>query len=275
MRFTLKEYQEDAVVDVLNNLRKARRTWRHDRDPSSFSLTATTGAGKTVMAAAVIEALFNGNDEYDFDADPGAVVLWFTDDPALNEQTRFRLNQASDVGSIRSTVIDNSFQEEQLSPGQVYFLNSQKLGKNSLLVRGAPEADRNGLFPMSRAAPDMRAHTMWDVLRNTIGDESLTLYLVLDEAHRGMNTRARQVRERATIVQRMVNGDSGVPPIPVVIGISATVERFNTAMSEAQGRVNYPNVVVDPVRVQASGLLKDDIRLEFPAEAGCNPPIFH
>lgn len=268
MRFTLKEYQEDAVVDVLNNLRKARRTWRQDRDPSSFSLTATTGAGKTVMAAAVIEALFNGNDECDFDADPGAVVLWFTDDPALNEQTRFRLNQASDVGSIRSTVIDNSFQEEQLSPGQVYFLNSQKLGKNSLLVRGAPETDRNGLFPMNRAAPDMRAHTMWDVLRNTIEDESLTLYLILDEAHRGMNTRARQVRERATIVQRMVNGDSGIPPIPVVIGISATVERFNTAMSEAQGRVNYPNVVVDPVRVQASGLLKDDIRLEFPAEAG-------
>jgi type III restriction enzyme len=39
-----------------------------------FSLTAATGAGKTVMAAAVFEALFHGDDRYNFDRDPGAVV---------------------------------------------------------------------------------------------------------------------------------------------------------------------------------------------------------
>jgi len=44
-------------------------------------IDAVTGAGKTVMAAAAFEALFHGNDEYDFDADPGAVVIWFSDDP--------------------------------------------------------------------------------------------------------------------------------------------------------------------------------------------------
>ena len=56
-----------------------------------LSLTATTGAGKTVMAAAVFEALFYGNDDYDFEADRGAVVLWFSDDPSLNEQSRHEL----------------------------------------------------------------------------------------------------------------------------------------------------------------------------------------
>ena len=44
----------------------------------------------------MIEALFDGNPDHDFDSDPGAVVLWFTDDPSLNEQTRFRLLDAAD-----------------------------------------------------------------------------------------------------------------------------------------------------------------------------------
>ena len=104
------------------------------------------------MAAAVIEALFEGNDDYDFDADPGAVVLWFTDDPALNAQTRSRLLEATDLEHSRLQVIDTDFQADALSPGKVYFLNAQKLGKNSLLVRNAPEA-RNDLFPLSRSVP--------------------------------------------------------------------------------------------------------------------------
>ena len=51
-------------------------------------------------------------------------------------------------------------------------------------------------------------------------------------------------------------------------GVSATVERFNDAMAKAENRTSYPPVLVDPARVQESGLLKDDIRLDFPAEAG-------
>lgn len=271
MRFTLKDYQTDAVVDVLRNLRKARRNWQEDGDATAFSLTATTGSGKTVMAAAVIEALFEGNDDYDFEADPGAVVLWFTDDPALNAQTKGRLLEASDLDHSRLQVIENDFQADALSPGKVYFLNAQKLGKNSLLVRGAPETN-NDLFPLSRTAPpDLRAQTMWDILRNTIEDPQLTLYLILDEAHRGMKTpSARERNERATIVQRLINGTGGggFPPIPLVWGISATAQRFDAAMEHAQNRIKLPNVVVDPTRVQESGLLKDDIRLEFPAEDG-------
>lgn len=271
MRFTLKDYQTDAVVDVLRNLRKARRNWQEDGDATAFSLTATTGSGKTVMAAAVIEALFEGNDDYDFEADPSAVVLWFTDDPALNAQTRGRLLEASDLDYSRLQVIDNDFQADALLPGKVYFLNAQKLGKNSLLVRGAP-ASNNDLFPLSRTVPpDLRAQTMWDILRNTIEDQKRTLYLILDEAHRGMRTpTVRERNERATIVQRLINGmgGGGLPPMPVVWGISATVQRFDAAMEHAQKRIKLPNVVVDPARVQESGLLKDDIRLEFPAEDG-------
>ena len=271
MRYTLKDYQDDAVADVLERLARARDDWHRWQSPVAFSLTATTGAGKTVMAAAVIEALFHGNPTLEFGPDPGAVVLWFTDDPSLNEQTRFRLLDASDqIAHSRLVVIENTFNRAKLDPGKVYFLNRQKLGSNSLLVRGTPgdsaaEAQRDFL-PM----PDARAYTMWDTLANTIADEQLTLYLILDEAHRGMKQpNARRDRaEKATIVQRLINGAKGVPPLPIVWGISATVQRFNEAMERAEGRTTYPHVVVDPVRIQESGLLKDDIRLDFPTEAG-------
>lgn len=266
MRYSLKDYQNDAVAEVLGNLADARDDWRRKRRITAFSLTATTGAGKTVMAAAVIEALFSGNAELNFAADPGAVVLWFTDDPSLNEQTRFKLMDAADrINSSRLEVIGNTFSREKLEPGKVYFLNSQKLSKNSLLVRGAPEPDPDDpQYSLQMSPPDARAHTMWDILRNTIEDENLTLYLILDEAHRGM----KSDRERATTVQKLINGTNGTPPIPVVLGVSATVERFDKAMERQHGRTMLPNVVVDPTRVQESGLLKDDIRLDFPTESG-------
>jgi len=268
MKFTLKDYQADAVRDALSNLKKARKRWHEYADKHAFSLTAVTGAGKTVMAAAAFEALFHGDDEYDFDADPGAVVIWFSDDPALNEQTRFRLMEASD--RIRHTdmvVVENTFNRVKFEAGKIYFLNTQKLGKNSLLVRGFEGDGDGGLFPDTR--PDMRSFTIWDTIRNTIEDPELTLYLVLDEAHRGMGNLTNAAQSaKSTIVQRLINGISGVPGIPVVWGISATVERFKKAMEGAQKRITLPDVVVDSTKVQESGLIKDTIILDIPDDVG-------
>lgn len=262
MKFTAKDYQNEAVLDVLDRLRKARKRWHEDGERSAFSLTAATGAGKTVMAADVFEALFHGDDERDFVADPGAVVIWFSDDPSLNEQTHFRLREASDRLNLTDLVIvDNTFNREKFRPGKVYFLNTQKLSRTSLLVRGhEPTAD---MLPAMR--PDLRSHTIWDTIRNTIEDPNLTLYLVLDEAHRGMR-QATGGAERSTIVSRLINGHAGVPPIPIVWGISATVERFEEAMRSAEERTQMPVVKVDPQKVQDSGLLKDAIILDVPDE---------
>jgi hypothetical protein len=270
MKFTLKDYQDGAVRDLLVNLRKARKRWREDGDRHAFSLTAVTGAGKTVMAAAAFEALFHGDDNYDFEADLGAVVIWFSDDPSLNEQTRFRLMEASDrLNHSDLVVVQNTFNQAKFEPGKIYFLNTQKLGKKSLLVRGSDPEEDHPTLPEMR--PDLRSHTIWDTIQNTIEDPYLTLYLVLDEAHRGMgNPSAAEQKDKSTIVKRLINGAGAVPAIPVVLGISATVERFNVAMAEAQaqGRDLLQNVVVDSAKVQESGLLKDTIILDIPDEVG-------
>lgn len=275
MRYTLKDYQADAVRDALRNLERARDSFRRFGALSHFSLTATTGAGKTVMAAAIIEALFFGSDDFDVEPDPGAVVLWFSDDPSLNEQSRARIQAAASELDFRLRIVESTFSAPMFEPRNVYFLNTQKLSRNSRLVRGAvdqsllPGLD---LEPAARQArlgldsrPDLLQSSIYDTIANTIADKDLTLYLILDEAHRGMQSGPS---ERTTIVQRLINGHGAVPPIPIVFGISATVERFDTAMRGMKGRDALSPVTVDSALVQASGLLKDDIALYIPAEEG-------
>ncbi len=270
MKFTLKPYQSEAVDDLLQALDRARRLYHEDEVASSVSLSATTGAGKTVMAAAVIESLFWGSEKFEVEPDPGAVVIWFSDDPNLNEQTKDRLRQASEKFTYDQLLtIQHPFAQPKLDPHKVYFLNTGKLTKSSLLTRG--HVDDGDVFEtMTPAAnPDLQGWTIWETIANTINDEALTVYLILDEAHRGFNTRANS--DKPTIVRRLVNGHSGYPAIPIVWGISATIQRFRDAMSEADAdasRRALPPVQVDPKRVQESGLVKDTIVLDIPNEAG-------
>lgn len=265
MRYTLKDYQSEAVGGVLRNLAQAKDMYHRYGSLSQFSLSATTGAGKTVMAAAVIEALVTGSDEFDFPADPGAVILWFSDDPSLNEQSRARIQAASSELDWRLKLITNDFRDTSFQPGHVYFLNTQKLSKSSNLVKGAgAKLDPTSTIDELTPAPDEMQSNIYDTIINTIENKDLTLYLVLDEAHRGMKPQ----RDRATIVQRLINGQGVVPPIPIVFGISATVDRFEQAMKAVTGRSALPSVQVDSALVQASGLLKDDIVLSIPAETG-------
>lgn len=256
MQFKLKDYQEDAVRIVLRRLDEARDDYRNKDRLVAFALSAITGAGKTVMASAVFEALFDGSEEHEFDGDPSAVVLWVTDDPNLNEQTRFRIMEASDrLGASRLLVIEDKFNAERLAPGKVYFLNRQKLTGKTFITHS-----------------NKRTYTLWETIANTINDPDCTLYLVLDEAHRGMRpsnvSRDTEERDRSSTVLRLINGHDGMPPAPIVWGISATVERFNDAMRDVKGRTTLPIVAVDNTAVQASGLLKDTITLDLPDEAG-------
>ena len=251
MRYRLFSYQRDAAAGCLERLGRARHDWDQGGNRSAFALSAITGAGKTVIATAVIEAILHGSSDLGVEADPRAMFMWVTDDPALNRQTRNKMLAGSDLlQPSRLTVLDNDFLDSTLRPGRVYFLNVQKLSRTSSLAQGG----RN-----------LRQFSMWDVLANTIKGGDADLYLVLDEAHRGM----RPASDRKTIVQRLVTGVQGSnPPMPMVWGISATIERFTTAMQGATDRTTYPFVEVDIDKVRASGLVKDEIGLDEPDEQG-------
>jgi hypothetical protein len=251
MRYDLFDYQREAAVQVLQSLARARRDWDDYESSSAFALSAVTGAGKTVIATAVIEAIVHGSSDLDCEPDPEATFLWVTDDPALNRQTRNKMLAASDLlDPARLIILENDFVDSNLNPGRVYFLNIQKLSKTSGLAQG-----RNNL----------RQYSMWEIIENTIEAEGTHLYLVLDEAHRGM----KQAADRKTIVQRIIGGQPAAnPPVPITWGISATIERFTAAMEGAKDRTTYPPVAIDIDKVRASGIIKDQIDLDEPEDSG-------
>ena len=258
MQFSLFPYQEAAACGVLGHLNKARFLYREHKDVSAFSLSACTGAGKTVIASAVIESLFFGSDTFGEDPDPTAVVLWLTDDESLNTQTRNRIIQSSELHIEQLVPIDSPDFPEKLDAQTVYFLNIHKF--------------YDGSSSWSKAS-NSRPWSLWDTVANTINDKNRTLYLILDEAHRGMadadkaKAKATNEKSRSTTVLRLINGEKGRPAVPIVWGISATPERFDMAMAGIE-RSKFSPVVVPPSEVQASGLLKDAILLHSPDEKG-------
>lgn len=250
MRFTLKDYQTEAVGKILTTLGYAREDWHGRKRRTAFALSSTTGSGKTVIAATVIEALLHGSDEFDVEPDPSAVVLWVSKDPALNAQTRSRFIECADrIPAGDLVLLDKAYAEDSLQTGTVYFINPDKLGKNADFVKHT----------------DDRHFTFWEIIANTVGDEDKTLYMVLDEAHEGMKA---QSSGDQTIVQRIINGSGDNPAVPVVWGISATVRRFDEAMAKADAFTKEKNVVIDPKAVQDSGLLKNALTLDIPDEDG-------
>ena len=154
MELPLKSYQTDAARAILTTLGYAREDWhspRHRR--TAFSLSSTTGSGKTVIAAAVIEALLRGSAEFDVDRDESAVFLWVSKDPSLNTQTRRRfLRYLPEIPSSDFIVLDETYGGSSLERGRVYFINPDKLRQGSRFVKHT----------------DTRHYTFWEILKNTI-----------------------------------------------------------------------------------------------------------
>lgn len=78
---------------------------------------------------------------------------------------------------------------------------------------------------------DQRHDTFWEIADNTIADPECHLYVVIDEAHRGM-VESRAERDRATsIMQRFIKGENGMRPAPVILGVTATPQRFHDLLA--------------------------------------------
>lgn len=265
MRVELKDFQAGAVATLANKLQSMCRRYEQDGELSSVCLASPTGSGKTVMCAATIEALFFGDDDLGLMPDENAVVLWLSDSPSLNEQTSVRFSNVAD--KLADSILDrrhlvtitNDFgaAHDILEPRHVYFLSKDLLSKNGLLTKGG-EANSGRVF--------------WDILDRTIRDPERNLYLFIDEAHRGLGANASSERGTATIYANLIDGLDGRAAMPVVVGVSATPQRFEAAMDQRADRVRMPKVAVTPREVQESGLLKDIIELRVPEK---DDPVEH
>ena len=248
MLVDLFEFQQKALDELRERQKKAQRRYIQDGDKHIIPFTAPTGAGKTIIMSAFIEALYCGDTHQGAQND--AIVLWLSDSPELNEQSKMKLySKANNL--ISRTVVsidDKSFKADKLQPGTIYFVNTQKFGENSNLVKYSN--DRN--------------YTGWDFMRNTVEEYGGKLVVIIDEAHRGART---DQAEQMTIMQKFILGSitDNMPSMPLVIGMSATLKRFDT-LAHSSDSTKMPKVEVTPDEVRESGLLKDKINIHHPKD---------
>ena len=241
-------FQKTAVNDLRIKTAMALSSFRSYRVPQVVSLQAPTGSGKTIIMAALIEEILFGNENYA--EQPEAIFVWLSDSPQLNEQSKQKIEQKADKIRLDQCVViaDESFDQEYLTEGHIYFLNTQKLGKGGNLGSHS----------------DTRQFTIWETIENTAREMSDRLYFIIDEAHRGMQGRAAGTA--TTIMQRFIMGskEHGLSPVPVVIGMSATAARFTALVGETTSTLQ--KTIISPAQVRASGLLKDRIILTYPED---------
>lgn len=248
MKVTLFPFQQIAVTSLRQASAEALGGYQRTHTPQIVSFTAPTGAGKTIIMSALIEDILFGTDVYPDQQD--AIFLWISDSPELNLQSKQKIDLKADRITLQQTITieESSFDQEILDDGHIYFLNTQKLSTSSNLCKYG----------------DTRHYTIWDTLRNTILEKSDRLYVIIDEAHRGMQ--GRSAGRATTIMQKFIMGDrtNNLPVMPVVIGMSATIQRFNTLVGNTTSTIQ--RVTVEAEQVRRSGLLKDQIIVNYPEE---------
>lgn len=252
MKVELFPFQKRALADIRMKTAEAMGSYHRTHAPQVVSFTAPTGAGKTIIMASLIESIFFGDENYA--EQPNAIIVWLSDSPQLNEQSKLKIDSKADKIRLSQcvTVSEDSFDKETFEDGHIYFLNTQKLSASSRLTK-------NG---------DDRTYTIWQTLANTVRDKSDRLYFIIDEAHRGMQ--GRDASKATTIMQKFIKGSDTdkIPSMPVVIGMSATTQRFNALVEGTSSTIHKAVVTADEVR--ASGLLKDRIVITYPEEDSVN-----
>lgn len=248
MNLALLDFQQEYVAQLLQKLTKAKK-YVADGDQQAVLLSAPTGSGKTVMLTAAIESILFGAEEWE--PEPDAVFLWLSDQPELNQQSRARvLSAASLLSAHKLVTLETDFDQERFDGGHVYFLNTQKLGHDKNLT----------------TASDRRTWTIWQTVQNTADHLGGRFYLIIDEAHRGMNKNKTQASEARTIAQKFLLGEPGVlQPVPLVLGVSATPDRFTDLLAK-HGERDVKSVIVDVAKVRESGLLKDQLLVRIPED---------
>ncbi|QOD06142.1 DEAD/DEAH box helicase [Pseudarthrobacter sp. BIM B-2242] len=259
MKFTLTDYQHDVTNTVVQRLNAAVAMFDNDGARSAVGLTAPTGAGKTVIATAILEKLLFGGGIQS--PNKNLTVLWLTDDPSLNEQSRDKILKASSlIQPSQIEMIDSTYDREVLESGKIHFIN---IGR---LAQGATSHIATG---------DSRRWSLWETIGNTVARRNRDFLFIVDEAHRGSDFKTG---DKKTIMRTILDGGpvefpDGAGnkktivnvPVGVMLGISATPKKFEDAMNGAADRTLF-KVAADTAKVRDSGMIKDLINVNHPSD---------
>mgnify|MGYP000281960457 CR=1 FL=1 len=164
--------------------------------------------------SALIEDIFYGSEQ--FTEQPEAIFVWLSDSPQLNEQSKQKIELKADKVRMDQCVVisDESFDREILEDGHIYFLNTQKLGKAGNLSRHS----------------DTRQYTIWETIEIQ-QEKKLTgcISLLMRHTAYAGTPGGNSYHHHAAFIKG--SSEQNLSPIPVVIGMSATAERFNSLVA--------------------------------------------
>lgn len=124
MKVELFPFQKKALAELRMKVGEAIGSFQRTHSNQVVSFTAPTGAGKTIIMASLIENIFFG--DVDYPEQPEAIIIWLSDSPQLNEQSKLKIDLKADRIRIGQcvTISDDSFDQEVFDDGHIYFLNT-------------------------------------------------------------------------------------------------------------------------------------------------------
>lgn len=122
MKVNLISFQEKAVQGLREDIADALDNYRRRGKTQVVSLQAPTGAGKTIIAAALIENIFFGStlaNGTTFDEQPEAIFVWLSDSPELNAQSKQKIELKTSKLRFGQcvTIAEDAFDMEMLEDG--------------------------------------------------------------------------------------------------------------------------------------------------------------
>ncbi|PIC70775.1 type III deoxyribonuclease [Sporosarcina sp. P16b] len=250
MRTELFPFQEEALISLHKNIELAQSTKEQFGKNSIISFSSPTGSGKTIVITKLFEEVLFGSEVNE--GNKNSMFLWLSDSPELNKQTQSKIEAQSNMINVSQIIqVDQAFDKEFFEFGHIYFLNTQKLGLDKKLTSNTEE----------------REYTIWDTIENTARQYPTNFYLVIDEAHKGTVYNANSEKKAQSIMQKFLLGsaEDKLSPVPLTIGVTATPEKFMQLIEQSESLAL--KVMIKPEDVRDSGLIKDRIKIAYPALA--------
>lgn len=224
--FELKIYQEDAVRDLYNRVVKMLG---YEKSRQRLVLKAPTGAGKTVIASALLEQLTQDLPErYDV-ASQQAAFIWIAPNH-LHEQSYFKMKNffslKRSLNTMRWDEIDHSL--GYLKHGDILFLNWESINKDNAIIMRDSEQRQN----------------LTELARRTQVEQRTPIVVVIDEEHMFAGRNAKKSEKVLAALNPKIELRISATPIT----LASTVEIDREEVVRAQ--MIKKNVVLNPAVVE-------------------------